>query len=419
MTCRFRLLRLRETVLAIKRSWRESRRSCFMLLVCGAILSFGCEPSSFNVPADGPQDDDSEAVSALPASSSMTSSGLEAESVGARSIELVMDRRNSDEAEAVRAAARMQAGQDKVKLRTSILGEQDLPARQFEMVREALSRQPLALIVEPADPTNRRLVEVLHKARSAGVPIVLLNRPLSGDQSGTSDESRVAPKGGPPGGGSAQPPVSDAERPMILVAPASFESSARQLVASAIRNAKNAKLDPKSGAIIIINPVGDPFLQDRTDALRAAIKASGISTIEEIPFVQDIEVGAKFLKARLKANNKLTLVFSIDSLSSSANRTAMNELGQDRPYILAGYSAEDSFADLPKVGDFAALASFAPVRVVRRAIDTAVALTEGRAVPDRVEIPIVVHDSPEKSALPMSPTYGSKVSPTTKARPGR
>lgn len=149
-------------------------------------------------------------------------------------------------------------------------------------MREALSRQPLALIVEPADPTDRRLAEILHKAQGEGVPIVLLNRPLAGGPAsgaGRPDakpESKSAPKGGPSGLESAEPPGPATKRPMILVTPPAFDQSARELVSSAMRNAKNAKLDPKSGAIIMANTIGDPFLRDRADALRAAIKASGI-----------------------------------------------------------------------------------------------------------------------------------------------
>jgi ABC-type sugar transport system substrate-binding protein len=402
-------------------TWCLSRNSWSLMLFCAVLLNAGCDSGSFiPPPPDGLKDEDGEAITALPASSSAVSASLEAVPSGARSVELFMDRRLSDDAEAVRASARQQAGLDKVKLRTSVLTEQDLPARQAELVRESLSRQPLAIIVEPADPTDRRLHEALEKAQDDGVPIILLNRPLAAAQSpakGQPDPKQGAGTPGQPGAtGTAriETHTSPSDRPMILVSPPSFEASASKLVASAFRNAKNAKLDPSAGAIIVINPTSDPFVQTRIDALRAALVANGVSKIEEIPFAQNIEVGSRLVRERLKANPKLALVFSIDSMSSSASRNAMNELGTDRPFIPAGYSAEDSFAEITKVADFAAVALYAPARIVRKAIDTAIAVAEGRPVPSRVEVPIVVHDSNPDSALPQSPTYHRKMNAAPK-----
>ena len=82
--------------------------------------------------------------------------GLEGGSAGASSVEMILDRRDSTEIEGLLAATRTQAGIDKVKLRTKILGDTESPARQVELVREAIARKPLALIVEPADPPTVR-----------------------------------------------------------------------------------------------------------------------------------------------------------------------------------------------------------------------------------------------------------------------
>ena len=58
-----------------------------------------------------------------------------------------------------------------------------------------------------------------------------------------------------------------------------------------------------------------------------------------------------------------------------------------------------------RVGDFAAVAGFIPNRVVRKAIATAVSLSQGKDVPSRVEVPVEVHDSDEKATTPQSPAY--------------
>lgn len=87
-------------------------------------------------------------------------------------------------------------------------------------MREAVARHPQALIVEPGDPADKELAKAIHEAQAAKVPVVLLDRPLAQGAGNTG-------------------------APTILVEPEPFADSARQLVASAIRNAKNAKLDPR------------------------------------------------------------------------------------------------------------------------------------------------------------------------------
>ena len=151
--------------------WPEPR-----LAVSSAIMSIGCDSSSTFLPPPpeglrGAASEDTIDVPVPP--------GLEGASAGARSVEMILDRRDSTEIDGVIAAARMQAGIDKVKLRPKVLGDTDPPAHQVELVREAIARQPLALIVEPADPTDIQMAEALQKARADGIPVVLVNRPLS------------------------------------------------------------------------------------------------------------------------------------------------------------------------------------------------------------------------------------------------
>ena len=382
-----------------------------VLAVSAAMASIGCDSSTFLPPPPdglrGASADDVSSNANVP-----IPPGLEGASVGARSVEIILDRRDPSEIEEIKTAARTQAGIDKVKLRTSVLGERDLPGQQVDLVREAIARNALVLIVEPADPTDSRMAEVLQKAREDGIPVVLLNRPL-----GTPGSRAVALKAteNTAKGSAAPPPRANpganpivaftGAKPLVLVTPPSFTASAHQLVALAIRNAKNARLDPKGGAIIVINTIGDPFLHERTEAIRDALKKSGITTIEEITFHKPIEVGAKLLTEKLKANPKLVLVFAVDSISTGACRQAMGELITDRLFVQSAYAAESSYGDMTAAADFAAVAGFAPTRLIRRAITTAVNLAQGRNVPSRVEVPIEIHESPEDSSTPQSPLY--------------
>jgi hypothetical protein len=117
----------------------------------------------------------------------------------------------------------------------------------------------------------------------------------------------------------------------------------------------------------------------------------------------------------LKANPKLAMVFSVDSLTSGASRHAMNQIVSERPLVLAGYAEDENYAQATQTGEFAAIAEFAPLRVLRRAVTTAVALAQGQDLPRRIEIPINVSDSPAKSAVPKSSTSKkSNAKPTDK-----
>jgi ABC-type sugar transport system substrate-binding protein len=378
--------------------------------ISAAITSIGCDSGSTFLPPppDGLHTAEAEATPDLP-----VPPGLDADSVGARSIEMVLDRRDANETEVVAAAARMQAGIDKVKLRYKILSETESPAHQLDFVREAVARRPLTLIVEPADPTDAALVETLEKARADGIPVVLMNRPLrssgSGAESGkaggsVANSSAAASRGSIPGAQSASKPDGQ-KRPFILVAPPSFTDASRQLVASAIRNAKNAQLDPKGGAILLINTAGDAFIPERSAAVRKALADNGITTVEELRFSKSTSAAAKLLNEKLKANPKLVLVFAIDGQATSACRQVMSELIPDRLYVQAGFPADAVYGDLVRVADFAAVAGFIPNRVVRKAIATAISLAQGREVPSRVEVSVEVHDSDEKSTTPQSPVY--------------
>jgi ABC-type sugar transport system substrate-binding protein len=306
---------------------------------------------------------------------------------GVKSIELILSGgRDLDEIEAEKAAARSQAGSDKARLKITVLGEEHsgqgsqptTPKDQAALVREAVARHPQALIVEPADPADRDLAKAVEEAQAAKVPVILLGRPLSGV---------------------ATNPAGSTATPMILVAPQPFADSARQLVAAAIRNAKNAKLKPEGGAILLINTAADPFAPDRVAAIRDALKAAGINAIDEVRFAKDSQLAEKLLTDRLKADPKPAMVFSVDFLSTSASNATVERIAQERPYIQAGYTQDDSQLRMARVGEFAALGQYLPNRLTRKAISTAVAVALKHEVHSPVEIPIVVHESPPNAGV--------------------
>jgi len=383
-----------------------------LLAMVTMTASSGCDSGSF-IPPPPEELRGSDGASGSASSPGSAPVGWEPEPAAAKTIELVLDRRDVEQAGLVTAAARKQGGFEKVGLKIALLGEQDLPARQVDLVREALARHPLALIVEPSDPTDRRLAQVIDEARGEGVPVVLLNRPLAGDQGAGPNAADTKAAGNGPaqpsaGQGAATAPKPGSRKPMVLIKPPSFTASAQQLVASALRNAKSANLDPQGGAIIMINTKGDSFIQERALAIRKVLEAIGIKTIEEISFSKESEIGTKLLTERLDANPKLVMVFSVDSLSTVAARETIYKIVLDRPFIVAGYSAEKNIASTVRAGDFAAVAEYVPTQLIRKSVATAVELARGEDVPSVVEVPIVFYDSPEDSSTARSPANQKK-----------
>jgi ABC-type sugar transport system substrate-binding protein len=322
----------------------------------------------------------------------VTAPALPSPSTGVRNIELILTARaDPEDTEIEKSAARVQAGLDKARIKITVVGEEPAsggqeapknPSAQAKLVREAVARHPQALIVELADPADRELVQAVQEARAAKVPVVLLGRALSAE----------------PNLQGANQKTSSAN--LIVVAPPPFADSARQLVASAIRNARNAKLNPEGGALIMVNTAGDPLIADRVAAIREALTATGIIAIDEIRFMRDFQAGKKLLVERLRSDPKPTLVLSADAQGTSAANQGATEIAGERPFIQAGYVADDHLSRLVAMGEFGALAEFATTRLTRKAVSTAVAAAQGRDVASRVELPVVIQDSPPKSGAP-------------------
>ncbi len=253
------------------------------------------------------------------------------------SIEMICARgvQDLDEEQNMKSAARSQAGFDHARLR--ILPDEDPAASrtaaagaksQAQLVREATARKPHALIVEAEDTGDAELARAVDEARAAKVPVVLLGRPIAG-MKGT----------GP--------------APAILVRPHAFADSARQLVKLAMRNARNAKVNPEGGAILLIPTSGDSFVADRAAAVREALEEAKVSPVDEIPMPRNVDVGAQRLRKRLEADPKIAMVFAFDFTSITSSNTVASDIVEKRPFIQAGYTSDDNLPRMALAGEFA------------------------------------------------------------------
>jgi ABC-type sugar transport system substrate-binding protein len=380
---------------------RSRAELAFAATVLAVLAVTGCDSGSF-VPAPPPELSADSSSRDAPRVPPALGKGLESTAGSAPSVVLFLDRRDSDEEAIVTGAATFQAGIDRVKLKFANLSEQDLPARQTELVREAIERNALALVIEPADTADRRLLDAVREARAKGIPVVMLNKLLDGlslDDSGTG--SSKAKTGETPSPASTSAGAAQ-NSPLVLVTAPAFAPFAKQIVASAMRNAKNAHLTPEAGAIIVMNTISDSFAPERIAALRDALKAAGVKPVLDVSFTKSFEAGGKALMDKLKANPKVRMVFGVDTTSCDAAREASAKVDDADQFIMAGFASENHITDLTRAGDFAAIAEFIPLRVIRRGVTAGGALGQGQTVPNRIEQPITLYDSPEGATFPTS-----------------
>ena len=130
----------------------------------------------------------------------------------------------------MKGSARMQAGSEQGPVADrSVVGEKPTPGPQAELVRKAIARNPLALIVEPADPAD---LETRECGRRGG-------RPGNGAAVVVPSSDRDEVRAGEGSGTTAAAVRSSG------CAPSRSRTRPRELVAAAVNNARNAKLGPR------------------------------------------------------------------------------------------------------------------------------------------------------------------------------
>ena len=304
--------------------------------------------------------------------------------VGARAIELIAAPRAGVESEVMKNSARSQAGMDKVRLQIAIAGENSTPGTQADLVRKAIARNPLAIIVEPSAPADTDLSRAVAEASDRGIIVVLVARsfvvkmPEEGKSAGTSPSRRT----------------------IIRVVNEPFTTAARALVSAAVNNARNAKLAVDGGAVILIDEASDPQVEDRARALAAALRDAGVTKINEVRYASDSNLGEKKLGELLEADRKACIVLAADNSSTRAAYAMANKKGEERPYVLAGFTLDESDVGMTRMGEYAAIAAFSEDRLIRKAITTAAEVAAGQKIPEQVEIKIPVHLSPADSVAP-------------------
>lgn len=314
-----------------------------------------------------------------------------AATTGLKSLDVILAPRSAEDLEFLRIAARVQSGLDKVRSRVvDIPGagpEATAWTERARAVGEAVAEKPLALLIEaPASPSPE-LAKAADEARAKGVPVIALGGPLK-DDAKKEGEGEAESK-------------SASTAPLVVVVPEAFSLSAGLLVERAIRNAKTGKLDPKAGAVLLIDTVSDPLVEDRAGALREALKKQGVEAVEELRFAGPDDDGQKKLIEHLKAHPKTALVLAADLVGLDIADKTIEILKQDHPFVMAGYSPDENHSrNQTQGGQYAAVGVYSADRLLRKGISVGAAVSRGEDVPDRVEFTIPMIESHPTTGLP-------------------
>jgi ABC-type sugar transport system substrate-binding protein len=335
----------------------------------------GCGTDSFAPP---PPNDLREVVAPTPPQGVKTKA-----ETGAKPIELILAPRDAEAAAATAHFARTQAGYDGVLVKTETLEQNRTPADQADRVEAAIKEKPPALILEPAAKPDPRLSKLVEEAGTAGIPVVIVGPPLPGVKEEASSKS------------------GDKKRaPVVRIGSVPFQDTAKQLVASAIRVAKNAKVDPKGGAILIYNESGDPYIGARVQAMKDALTEAGITSQHWVDCPLSLEEATQALKKTIEKESKATLIVPFDHRSYSVAASVTSALDPSRVMVVAGYISEEKSLILNEIANMAAVAEFRPAKLIRRAVQQATSLMRGEKVDPVVEMSINFIDSQPRTGDP-------------------
>ncbi len=362
-----------------KVSRSESTRLFLTSAVCFVGLSWvsGCDSASF-VPPPPPEVSDSaeqvaHSLSPLPPSLRSTakeesSFATSRESVdprqgrsGSSVVKLVLSQPPDSDHLLLGQALRRELGKAKIPFRV-VMPEPDEPSfsrRLTEAVRATVAGD--GLIVDFND--DPALIELLYDASERGVSILTLDRPLT--------------------------PRGKKSHAWITYEP--FTGVGRQIVETLLEAARRLPSSPEDRIVVLENRTPHRYRAERLASLVDALKAASRS-YETVSFERDSDAASKALEQALSTGPKVAIVLAEEDAGMfAAQRNLVDRLAKNRPtFVLGGYFAYD-IRSAGNVSKISALGDPSVERFAVRAFQTLQRLMDGKAVPEKTEVPISVH----------------------------
>jgi len=231
------------------------------------------------------------------------------------------------------------------------------PTKQGDAIRRAVADGAQALVVYPVDAPET--APALAEAAAKGVAVVLVGRV-------------VAAAAGKP--------------PFTLVVPAPFAASAKQVVATAIADAKKNGRPGDGEALVVAIKKGDAYSADRVAALKAAAESAGCRKVETVAFEGAVDAALPAMLERARAIPDLTLILAEGDEALELAIKARQGLKGSPLAFVGGYAGVHGMFQPNSYERESAFVEFRPENLAKLAIRTAVALAEGGTSEARVEL---------------------------------
>jgi ABC-type sugar transport system substrate-binding protein len=262
-------------------------------------------------------------------------------------------------------AFRREAGKALLSIRydepTTAVSPASVAERMAGEIREAMKRGAAGLIVEPIDDPT--VIDLLYQAQANGLAVLTLHHPVP-TRSGKTIPCVVYEK---------------------------LEPFGAELVKFTLEAAR-LNLHPDNGRIVILqNKLTDVYSAERLLSLTGPLKAAGRS-FEILSFGDERTGAAKALEKLLESGPPVDIVLAEDDEGLMAAQSVLKARISDRKsqFMISGYVAIDAQNAYDAIDNCATVVDRALDVFCARAFKAWNQIREGKPVPPRVEVPMLV-----------------------------
>ena len=338
------------------RSFPRQLPAYVSLLVCAALQ--GCDNDAFAPPTRGGKTSENASTT---------------QPTRAKLIAFIFPAEESDDLQVIENYARLEVGRLRSTYQVYHASKGDSSSTQAELIKRAIKdgASAIVLIADKLPETGEAISAVDQKK----TPVVLLGRMPVSLKAGSS----------------------------TLITWPNFAPSARQIVTATVEDVKKAGFPDDAPVLLLTNDPSDESSLARDAALTEAIKTTAHPIATKVPMVED-SVSSDALKNALKAHPKVCAVITDDGLGAAIATTIRQELKGAGIYVLSGYSQTSNTLKLVSMNQAAMIVDRNLEGAVRKAIDAAIERSEGKSVPDRIEVELISRRASgfTSSSLPQS-----------------
>ena len=279
--------------------------------------------------------------------------------IQAKEIVFILPAGDNEDLRTIESVARLQTGQARAAFRSLKVSEEEPPAKQAEMIKQAVADGASAIVIVPN--AAKETAEALAAVDQKKTPIIVLGQLPAGVKGG----------------------------PYTLITWPAFGPSAKLIVDAIVEDVKKASLPEDAPVLFLKADPPDMTSAARDAALLDALKTTKHPVAATVPMSSDATAKA-VLNAALKAHPKICAIIGDDVLGVSTATSVRVDMKDAGAYLIGGYCATNITIKLVDLNQNSILVDRNVEGLIRKAIASALQRTEGKSVPDRIEVEMTV-----------------------------